>query len=334
MSADVERVASNTAPPTRVHGHEDVLGRLRRELAAGNSAQAYLLIGPPGVGKRTVAKWLGGALLCDSSDAGDRPCGSCRTCRLAERGALIDLQIAEAPLRVAAVREITHVLTLAPTEARLRVAVLPDMDRATPAAANALLKTLEEPPPHAVLVLTASDADSVLPTVRSRCRTVSLRPLPVAVAARALESDWGIDKASADSLARRSAGRLGWAVAAVEDPGIDELRRTWLDRLQAVLRSGPAGRLERVDELITAGGVDTGLAVWQDWWRDVLLVAHGEEAAAVNIDRIDELREAAQRFGVARAIEALRAIAAASRRLGHNTNEQLTLEVLMLEMPQ
>lgn len=333
MMTHVERAGGEGNSRVTVYGHRAVLAALRRELDAERVGQAYLLLGPPGVGRRTVARWLAQGLLCEAAQAVSRPCGECRTCSLVGRDSLVDLHTVEPPLRVDAVREITRALALAPAEARHRVAIVPELDRASIAASNALLKTLEEPSQHAVILLTAGDTDTVLPTVRSRCRGITLRPLPVATVADALETGWQVDAESSASLARRSAGRLGWAVETIEDPDVGTLRSEWLDGLEQVLAANMAERLGKADGLVKTGEVAAGLTVWRNWWRDVLLLTYGLDESVVNCDRIDGLRAAARRFGAASSVQALRALGDASRRLDANTNPQLTLEVLMLEMP-
>lgn len=318
-----------------IHGHDRALASLRAVVAGDRLAQAVLFAGPPAVGKRSVARWLAQLVMCTSNDdASPRPCGHCRACRLVASGGWPDLHCAESPLRIDAVRGLQHNLALAPNEAQVRVVILPNVELASPGAANCLLKTLEEPPRHAVLLLTTNDPGAVLPTVRSRCQRVSLRPMPIPSCAQVLQAVWGAEAQQAELLARLAGGRLGWAVRAIEDESIQAGRAVWLDGLARARTSGVADRMALAAELARAkDGLAAGLALWASWWRDVMLLAHGLEGTLVNQDRRDEVEQAARQYGSGPPVAFLRSLDTALQRLAANAGAQLTLEVLVLEMP-
>lgn len=328
-------VQSPESEPHRVvvWGHEWARDALLLAARSGSPGQAYLLAGPPAIGKGTLARLFAQALLCPAEPALGRPCGRCRSCRLVASGGHPDLHWREPQLRIDVVRELQRELALAPGESARRVAVLPDIETASLGAANSLLKTLEEPPRHAVLVLTAGDSQAVLATVRSRCRCLSLQPMMVEAVAAALVSGWGVPEDRAQLLARLSGGRLGWAARAVADETVLTERQTWLDGLAGLLGAGVAARLRLAAELARAEAVVEGLSVWMSWWRDLLLVLHGVEVSVVNRDRLEELRAAAGHHEAADVVASLRAIEDALRRLAANTSPQLTLEALFLELP-
>ena len=117
-------------------------------------------------------------------------------------------------LKIETIRELQQDLNLSAYEARRKVAILTQFDAATIGAANAFLKTLEEPPNKVVLLLTATDADTLLPTISSRCRTIGLRPLPTDLIEQSLTTRWHVPADDAHLLAHLSDGRLGWAVQA------------------------------------------------------------------------------------------------------------------------
>jgi DNA polymerase-3 subunit delta' len=186
-----------------------------------------------------------------------------------------------------------------------------------------------------MLILTSAEVDAVLDTIRSRCRQVSFRPLTVAEATAALERAWGVDAEHAELLARLSAGRLGWAVRAAQDDSVLAAREKWLSALAEVLGSDTATRLKTAESLCQSADAATGgLAVWLGWWRDLMLYRCGLEDLIANRDRLHELREAAARIPLSRAVESLRAVEDAMRRLAVSTNPLLTMEVLMLELPR
>jgi len=333
MDLALEPTTETPEQAVTVHGHGRVLASLRQSIVNGHGSQSYLLHGPPGVGKRTVGTWLAQALLCEADDAASRPCGGCRMCRLVRQGACPEVHYAETPLRVDSVREMTRVLSLAPAEGRCRVALVADVDSASIAAANALLKTLEEPPVHAVLVLTASDLGAVLSTIRSRCRVLPIRPLSIDETMHALESGWGVAADRALVLARLSMGRLGWAVSSLEEGAALGARGAWLDRLVAIVGASRSGRLGFVDELAKEDDLRYGLSLWTGWWRDVMLAGSGVEDGVVNLDRLDEVLDFARHFSPAQAASALRALDRAVSRLDAHVNAPLTLDVLMLDLP-
>ena len=203
-----------------VVGHEWAVQLLRQQVSSGKTAHAYLFAGPPGVGKTTLARRLAAALLCRGDSA--PPCGTCRDCRLVATSHHADLLVIEPQqvggssrqsLKADQVRELRSQLARTPVEGSRRVAIVRRFDEATVSAANTLLKTLEEPPPHVVIVLLADDPNQILPTIVSRCQPISLRPLPAAQVEQALVQDWHAAPEQARLLAHLAAGRLGWAVS-------------------------------------------------------------------------------------------------------------------------
>jgi DNA polymerase-3 subunit delta' len=318
-----------------VIGHEWAVDLLLNGLGLGRVSHATLIVGPPSIGKTTIARVFAQALNCRGDQP--KPCGKCLSCRKVVSGNHPDVRILDASdqtLKIGEVRDLQRELSLTVQEGPWRVAVLADFERATVEAANALLKTLEEPPPQVVLVLTATEADVLLPTIVSRCQVLSLRPLPISLVKEALVSRWNAEPAQADLLACLSGGRLGWAVRALEDETLLARRNEHLDNMALLMSKGRVERLAYAADL----GRDSGLArevlnLWMGWWRDVLLLASGSQVAITNVDRETTLRQQAGQVTRRQAKRMVARLRSISKNLDQNVNPRLALEVLLLSLP-
>ncbi len=321
--------------PWPVTGHDWAVGLLQSAVAAGRPPHALLITGQPNVGKGTLARCLAQSLLCTEAQ---RPCGACRACRLVAAGTHPDLRWVEPQgnsIKVDQVRDLTRQLVLAPLESPWQVAVLDQFEAATPGAANALLKTLEEPPPSVVLALLAQQAEALLPTIVSRCQVVALRPIPRPVIERALSEQWQVEAAQAQLVSHLCGGRLGWAVSAATGTELLAQRQQRLDELVKLLHSKRVERFAYAESLARQElrQILENLEFWTGWWRDVLLLSSHSPTALTNVDRQDELRHAANLCDVAAAHAALAALQATQNQLARNANARLALEVLFLCLP-
>jgi DNA polymerase-3 subunit delta' len=322
-----------------VVGHEQAVRALQHVLASGSLAHAYLFSGPHGIGKTTLARAFAAALLCTADGA--RPCGACRACRLVAAGHHPDVHVVEseapgANLKIEQVRELQHLLGLTPVEGRWRIAILRRFEEATPSAANALLKTLEEPPPYVVLIVLTRDAEQLLPTIVSRCQHLLLRPLPIATVEAALIERWNADGELARLVAHLTGGQVGTALRLLQDRQALQERRLRLDELEQLLTRPLRDRFHYAEKLARDDrAARETLTLWGSWWRDVLLLAAGaSRAQLVNVDREATLRRHALRFGVAQSAAMVAALRAASERLKRNAHPRLTLDVVMLDLPR
>lgn len=320
---------------------------------AGRSgpSHAYLLLGAPQIGKSTLARAFAQALLCTGE--GQRPCHQCRACGLVARSAHSDLQLFQPKKKLPGKDEevvdridgsilrpqadvLVHEAALRPVEGRYRILLIQDAHRANEVFQNKVLKTLEEPPPNTILLLTALDRASLLPTIASRCQVLDLRPLDTATVEEALVRGWGIKPEQAALYARLSNGRLGWAVDQLADPAnsrqrLDQLRQLW-DLLGA----------DRVQRLAFAEALATNrdsrqlfglLELWTAWWRDVLLMQAGSAEACSNVDQETELRRQAEALDPEPVRKLMHTLPQIERYLHHTVNTRLALDVLVLQLP-
>lgn len=320
-------------------GHAWAVQLLQEHLARGRPRHAYLFAGPPGIGRRTLGLRLAQALNCTQPPAPGGFCGTCRACQWIARMQHPDLAVIQSDppgsmLKVEQIRELQHSLALAPYEARYRVALLLRFEEANLSAANALLKTLEEPAPQVILVLTAENTETLLPTIVSRCEVLRLRPLPVEQVRQGLEIHWGLVPAQAQLLAHISGGRPGYALRLHHEPEQMEHRRAWLEDITQLLSARRAERFTYAENLARdKDSLRAALQVWISFWRDVLLSSSGADLPLSNVDIVEQVLGAARRFGMD---GARRSISSLERTLGlleRNANPRLATEVLMLDLP-
>ena len=331
-----------------VQGQEHLLGRLEPALAQQRLSHAYLLTGPPHVGKMTLAVDLARAVNCLNGPG--VPCGECAQCSRIAGGLHADVRMvgldaegrderaSRTVIGIDDIKDLLRSVNLNPYEGASIVVILDGADAMSPEAANALLKTLEEPPPQVLFLLLAQDEETVITTIRSRCQSLALRPLSIRAMTGWLTTRHQMKNEEADRLYRLSQGCLGWAITALEDPQVLEQRQADLERMLETMESGLETRFAYANEVASLfssnrQGARELLGLWLRWWRDLLLIKEGADEFIHNADQLDALRSYAAGLAtgqVARVIQRLTGTIAA---LDRNASPRLALEVLMLELP-
>lgn len=286
---------SSPSPGWTVRGQDRVSGELRRAVITG-PRHAYILSGPAHSGKLTCALEFGAALLCPNAGDEAVPCHDCAICRRIGRGVFPDLTVYDLDtqaafdrsqgknltLNISTVRRITSDVSLRPSEAEWKVVIVNDVETMQETAQEAFLKTLEEPPSFVVIVLLTTDADLLLPTIRSRCVTLRMQTPPASIVEQTLKGK-GIDAGQASHIALLSEGQIGWAVMAANDSSLLEERASLRSRARTWIGSDSYQRL--VTATLLADGfakdresVFAELMAAQRVWRDILHVAEGVNA--------------------------------------------------------
>jgi DNA polymerase-3 subunit delta' len=334
-------------------GHAAPLASLERALASGAPAHAWLFVGPAGIGKHATAIEFAAALNCLSN--GDKPCGECKPCQDTLAGRYVDVEvvapggICDEPdhrdhsdsrnLRICQVRRLEHLLALAPYAGGRRVAIVDAADTLQVEAANAFLKTLEEPPPGSVIILLAERPERLPDTVMSRCQRLDFRRVDRDVLHAALLAH-GADGPTAEAIASAARGRIGWALRALADPAMLDERAHMLDDAVRLAHAGRVARFAWARAAQGRGSDDAReryfreLSVWETWWRDVLLYSAGGSDGAVNQDRAAILSQEGKMYRPAEIVVFLQSLLNTREMMQANVDPQLALENLTMDLPR
>ncbi|MHA7271236.1 DNA polymerase III subunit delta' [Arthrobacter sp. HLT1-20] len=210
-----------------LQGQDSVVAQLRRAAQSQKPTHAWLLTGPPGSGRSNAALAFAAALVCERPELAARGCGICKACHTTMAGTNADVTFVATEKTTISIEEARNLVRKAhdsPSSARWRVMIVGDADRMAERTTNVLLKAIEEPPPRTIWILCAPSPADVLVTIRSRCRTLTLRLPPVADVAALLVRRDGIDPGLALNAARAAQSHIGIARRLASDPGARERR--------------------------------------------------------------------------------------------------------------
>ncbi len=332
-------------------GHSAVLAALDRAVRDDSPAHAYVFSGPEGVGKRSVAIEFAAALNCTSD--GEKPCGVCRACLDTLAGRHPDVEVVEPggicdepehrdhadsrDLRICQIRRLERVISLSPYNGGRRIAIVDAADTLRTEAANAFLKTLEEPPESTVIILLVEREERLPETVLSRCQKLTFQRLERGAIEGALEAR-GLAADEAERIASAANGRLGWALRAVEDASLLEERGRILETARRVAHGN---RFERFAWAREAEGRGSDarerylreLDLWETWWRDVLTTSVGGNEGLINRDHEADLVAEGTLYSAAEIVVFLKSLLQTREYLQQNVDAQLALENLMLDLP-
>jgi len=304
-----------------------VLGRFRSLIKNGRLAHAYLFVGPQGIGKFEAALGLAKYLNCE--DPTDETfCGICSSCRKIKAGSHPDILVLDkedqTSIRIEKVRDLIGRSQLRPYEAKMKVFVIRSVEALTLEGANALLKTLEEPGPSSLLILTSSVPEKLLGTVRSRCHTVRFFPWTKERLIKSLTEEYAVGEDEGQFLAFFCEGFIGRA-RQIKDEDLFAEKNDILDNV--LFRQENEQYLKGVlkDRQQTKQMLDVLLC----WVRDMILMKSGfGPERLVNVDRSKDLNMMQQKFSYEQLGDCLDEIVDASRMLSENLNIKIPIAIL------
>ena len=330
-------------------GQEKAVFFLQKSLERGKLAHAYLLVSPPHVGKMALAINLAKAINCESLE---KPCGTCISCQRIAEGKHADVQVIELGLiaessegesktkiSVEQVDQILHSVNLAPFEGKFRVFIIDGVEFMSIAAANRLLKTIEEPLQNVIFLLLTANESLVPLTIVSRCQRLELLPVTTEQIEKGLITYYQVDPEKAKLLARISNGCFGWAVSAIRDNTLVQQRKEWINDWREMFDADYDRRFTFAARLVEKYSqnrsiVQQKLDLLLNWWHDLLLVQADCEKDIKNIDFQSELKTMAEGYSIDQIRAFIDRIQSAKEQLRLNINPQLVLEVLMLNIPE
>jgi DNA polymerase-3 subunit delta' len=346
-------------PFRTILGHRRLLSLLSRAVSRDTLPPALLMEGPPGVGKRRAAVAIAEALNClkaqgvvggsspteSSTDFARDACGECPACRRIQRGVHPDVIVIEpgdmGSIKIEQVRDVIDRSEFRPFEGRRRVVIIDDADALVPAAQNALLKTLEEPPSASMFVLVSSIPDALLPTVRSRCSRLRFGPLSPAEVTEVLRRDHGYSEQGARAVAADAEGSVRRALEAESADLVDA--REGAERLLAYTARAddPSRRLDAARDVTARKSTSAGereqlaacLRVLGSLLRDVsILAAGGDRSLIGNSDLEPQLASLARLFDSRRSASAYAAVDEALAALERNASPRIVADWLVLQL--
>ena len=319
-------------------GQNRVIGFLRQGLATGAMPHALLFLGAEGVGKSSTAQALAQALNCEQRQTDQDACGHCRSCRMFTAGGHPDfLQIkpsgegGQPQIKIEQIRELRRQLGYPPLAGNWRVVLLKPAETLNEAAANALLKTLEEPPVGNVLILTAIGERDLLPTIVSRCRRLTFGAIPQSILIQELKRRKGLSPEQAALAAAMHYGSLGLALQEDFQQLLDQRNQTVKELEQ--LEHGSVGEVLQwaTQKSKKDAGLDKFIILGRLWYRDLLaLKCHARPEQLLNWDRSADLADQQRSLTTEAILTRLDVLSRLPQQLRANLNIELCLNTFTL----
>ena len=322
-----------------VVGHKDILKYISSAVENNRVSHAYILNGERGSGKKMLANLFAMTLLCETGD--NEPCGKCHSCKQAESGNHPDIirVTHEKPnsISVDDIRtQVNNTVDIKPYQGPYKVYIIPQADMMTPQAQNAILKTIEEPPAYAVFLLLPENAETLLPTINSRCVMLKLRNIKDTLIKKYLMENLEIPDYKADMCTAFAQGNMGRAIMLANSDHFNEIREEAVQLLKHISEM-------ELNEIVAAVKniseykleITDYLDIIMIWYRDVLLYKATKEIDKVVFkDQLQSIKEQARKSSYEGIELILESLEKAKARLKANVNFDLVMELLFLTIKE
>ncbi len=323
---------------SEIVGHEQIKEHLQAAIRDDKPFHAYIFQGEVGVGKETMAKTFAAGLECEGADS--KPCGECVSCHQTESGNQPDIIWVEREnpsLGVEEIREkLCNTMDIKPFSSPYKIYIVPEAEKMTEAAQNALLKTIEEPPEYGVVILLTSNISALLPTIQSRCLTLEFRPLSTVVVEDYLKSHCQVPDYMAKASAVFAQGNLGKAMRYAKSEDFIERKDRILALLRGVDRMSVSDMLEEIRDLgARKEEVRDYIDLMALWYRDVLIfkatknmnhLLFREEASVISREASNRSYENIETI--------LQGFEKAKARLKANVSFEVAIELMLLNLKE
>ena len=320
-------------------GHKREIEHLEKAISTGKVSHAYIFSGEKGTGKLTLANAFAMALQCTGE--GEKPCGTCHSCHQAASGNHPDIiHITHEKPNSIGVDDVRDQLVgdvqIRPYNGKYKIYIMPDAEKMTVQAQNAILKTIEEPPEYAVIILLTDNEQGFLDTIRSRCVLIQLKPVPDEQVKKYLMEHVEIPDYQADIAVAFAQGNIGKAVKLATSEYFNEIKNAALH----ILKNAPRMDISEISAAVKGVSeykvdIQDYLDIFAVWYRDVLYFKATRDADGIIFrDQLVSIQEQTSNCSYEGVEEILEALRKAKERLNANVNFDLTMELLFLTIKE
>ena len=315
-------------------GQESIKKHLQTAIKTGNLSHAYIINGEYGSGRQTIASALAKTIQCQSKTDDTDACGVCTSCKQAESHNHPDIKYIthdKTSISVNDIREqLNNDISIKPYSSEYKIYIIPDANKMTEQAQNALLKTIEEPPVYAIIILLTENCDSLLPTIRSRCVTLTMNPVEKDKICTYLENKFQLEPEQAQIAANYCQGNIGKAIRFASSSDFIEMKNQVLKLLKNLDSMDIASIIDTIKEFSTHNDY---LDLMLLWYRDVLMFKVTKDAnLLLYSDEYSAISEQATKRDYENIENIIAAIDKAKVRLKANVNFDVTIELMILAM--
>ena len=319
-------------------GHKEIIAGLENSIKANRVGHAYIFSGPKGIGKRSVARAFSGLLLCNKP-GGSKTCGECSPCLMLADNSNPDFYVVEqegASIGVEEIRKLQSDIIVKPLYSQRKVYLIADSDKMTVQAQNCLLKTLEEPPRYAVIILTTSNYNALMETIRSRSIRYNFRKNTYDEVRGFLKGKFDSNLGDNDFIISYSDGVIGTAMELVNSDEFVALREDAVQVILKVMNSKLSDIFNIYDFFETnKTSIDTILDIMLLFYRDLLVVKRvREENVLINSDKKDIILRNAANFTAQKLMKNIEIIEMTRKNIKQNANYQLSIEVMLMKLQE